>query len=371
MVVDKLLPPKFATGPSLALYARSIASGMGRYGPGYISRFNKRQRIMTKIRPRFARSYTNVKRKKKTSSGRGVTFQRDARMIYRRRRMPRGKRRRWVRFRRKVEWIDENNLGTRTVLFNKGLERSNSTSGNHGEASICLYGWQNGGTIQTWNNDLTYIANLENDGSPDVTSGNTVFDNQKMFFHSGVLDVTMRNTSTKDGELDGQCTLEVDIYEMTMRKETEINGTNYGTIYDALNQTTAGIYNQNTSMIGTPVDLSNRGVTPFEMNKALSALGIKIWKKTKYYISSGQTITYQIRDPKRHKFYRAKIAGTGNGCNKPGVTRHLLVIFKSVPGISVGSTTGLTQEKLYLGVTRKYMYKIEGVTDDRSIIETR
>ena len=54
------------------------------------------------------------------------------------------------------------------------------------------------------------------------------------------------------------------------------------------------------------------------------------------------------------------------GANKPGWTHHLLIIFKSVPGFTVGTTATDIQERLQIGYTRKYSFKIEGQTDDRS-----
>jgi hypothetical protein len=111
----------------------------------------------------------------------------------------------------------------------------------------------------------------------------------------------------------------------------------------------------------------NRGCTPFEMSKATSQFGIKIWKKTKFFLKPGQTLTYQVRDPKRHVMYRNKIRQPNSGFNKPGISKHVFVVFKSVPGTVVGGGAGQTVEAITAGITRKYMYKVEGLSEDRTI----
>ena len=110
-----------------------------------------------------------------------------------------------------------------------------------------------------------------------------------------------------------------------------------------------------------------RGCTPFEKTKALAEFRVKIWRKTKYFLKPGQTLTYQTRDPKRHSVYKNRILKTDQGFNYPGMTKILFVVYKSVPGITVGSGAGQTQEQISYGVTRKYMYKVEVLQEDRSI----
>lgn len=333
----------------------------------YISRNNKRQRVATWSRARARIQARNARRPTERS---GITYQHDTRTVYRRKRMPRRKRRMWKRFTKKVQWIDEKNLGTRTVLFNVTRTITESTSGRQGLLGLCLYGWESTDAVETWGNDLKYMANLENRAAGNPTNGDTVYSNSKMFFHSGVLDVTLRNSSAKDGALDPAATLEVDIYTMSSPVEFEIDGVNYYTLANALNQTMTGIYDNNVPVLGTAAQLINRGVSPFEITKGLSSFRFKVLKKTKYYLGSGQTLTFQVRDPRRHQFYRDKVDGLQNGPNMPGITKWYLVIFKAVPGITVGAAAGQTQQILDAGVTRKYMYKTEGLMEDRNILRS-
>lgn len=303
--------------------------------------------------------------KKNITSGRGVTFEQDKTFIYAKKLMPRRKKRRWKSFVRKVHAAAERELGSRTVLFNAGYSFSNTVPFEQGLATFCLYGRE---SSSVWLDDIRYLGELENVGNPTALDGNRVADNGKIMFQSAVLDLTMRNISAKDGNLDLDCTLEVDIYEISIGKDTVLGPNHFDSVQDLLDSNnTLGIYDQSSGSVGTEIRLRQRGCTPFEKTKALSEFRVKIWKKTKYFLKPGQTLTYQTRDPKRHTLYKNEMLKADEGFNWPGVTKSILVIYKSVPGIVVGSLAGETQEQLTVGVTRKYLYKVEGLQEDRSI----
>ena len=69
-----------------------------------------------------------------------------------------------------------------------------------------------------------------------------------------------------------------------------------------------------------------------------------------------------MRNPKR---YVRTVGGMkeAEGCNYGGMTKFLLIIYKAVPGIIVGSAN--TTEKVHIGLTRKYLYKVEGMNEAR------
>jgi len=116
---------------------------------------------------------------------------------------------------------------------------------------------------------------------------------------------------------------------------------------------------------GTEVALTLRGVTPFDLTYALSNFKIKILRKTKYTIAQGDQITYQMRDPGRHVKLQRELT-SNEGPIYPGLTRIILVIGKLSPGIPVGPGDQTFQEVLDFGVTRKYFYKVENWTEDRT-----
>lgn len=326
------------------------------------------RRGVKRARSMKSRSMTRTmqKRQRKTS-GLGVTFEHDRQPIYLRKKMPYKKKKQWVQFNKKVNAVAEKELGTRTVVFNTQFFESNSVSDNHGVTNLQLYSLKSNASFR---NDLNTIAGLENQGDPTAADGETIDLTTKCIFQSGVLDMTIRNTSifSVDGELNTACTLETDVYEVLVGKtgRDNVNGSyvNLESFFNVGSNDTKNI--GGNTITGTGVVIQKRGVTPFDIPAALSRHKIKIIRKTKYFIRNGQQITYQYRDPKRHVCTYGAMREQ-EGCNKPGMTKHILIIFKAIPGISVGLLPGETTEQLSIGVTRKYMYKIEGMNKSRDL----
>ena len=180
------------------------------------SRSRKRRRVIPPITSGYKRLGAP---RKGFTSGRGVTREHDRQHIYRKRRMPWRKRRRWVRQIRRWNRISEKQLGSRTVVFNVSNDYENSTSGNQIVTTLGLYGWD---STNTYLNDLNAIAAYENEGDPTAAAGVTINDTAKFMFTSGVLDMTIRNTShlfETPSTIEADATLEVDIYEITMGRQ--------------------------------------------------------------------------------------------------------------------------------------------------------
>lgn len=318
--------------------------------------------------------------RKRGSSGRGVTFEHDRQGIYRKKKMPYRKKRRWRAFSRKVKAVAEKELGSRTVVFSTPDSDESTNDGQQLVWSCSLYGWEGDATH---NDDLNYIGELENPNDPTAAEGNRVADNGKMFFKSAVLDITIRNTCEKItglspttyGAADSDTTMEVDIYEITARKEFELGAAGFrGLVELYVNNSSLGIYDQNVASVGTQTLITSRGCTPFDQPKVTSQFGVKIWKKTKFFLKYGQTLTYQKRDPRRHSVYKNKILKTSSGANWPGMTKWVLVVAKVIPGIQKVTATpalGQVKEKISCGITRKYLYKVEGLQEDRTIYLNR
>lgn len=311
----------------------------------------------------FARSRTLTRQRRQTS-GLGITTQHDERRIYRKRSMPRRVRVRWKRFKNKVLAVSEKDLGTRTVVFNRTDNITNQTSGNQTVGGgYALYPIQStAGQL----NDINNIAGLEA-GTWTAASGSVVDVTSKFIFKSAILDMTFRNASTftADGSnfvADSRAKLETDIYELLIGSPTDDSS---GTYNDLNAIWTAGAGDtSNIGGAGTGITMALRGVTPWDLPAALSRFKIKILKKTKFMTPNGDTFTYQMRDPKRRVANKESFT-TAQGPNRKGWTRWILIISKLVPGLAIGNTANTFQESLYVGATRKYFYKIEGVSEDR------
>ena len=288
------------------------------------------------------------KTKKRISSGRGVTTQYDKSRIYRKRRMPRRKRRAWKRFSKKVGHVIDKNLGTRTVVINSQLtEATSAGSSDQLTAQIALYPVRND-TYAHLNDLFDLYTNYTGNADFDATN--------KLIFQSGILDITVQNASVDTN--DEPAGVEVDVYEITSSSSWQEEGsTNVGltkVIQDGFTSTS------NEGSAGTGLALPQRGVSPFDACQALSQFKLKIWKKTKYFLGAGQTFTYQIRDPKRRVIDVQRI-GDWDSSNMPGWTRWLLIIAKTTPAVDL-TTNG--QVDLRIGCTRKYMYKQLDSTHD-------
>lgn len=335
--------------------------------PGY-SRFTSRQnrRVAAQKIGRFMRQklYT-MRRRKNVKSGQGITTQHDQRRVYTKRNMPSAKKARWKSFVNKVNAVADKELGARQVVFNLGVQTMNTVPTEHCAQAFYLYGQKSGFSPA---NDLQQIGVIENEADPTAAAGVTVSDSTKYMFQSAVLDLTVVNHSTYQSvesgrTLTGAAKMEVDVYECIMRIPSEETSTTKGSFLDVLDDN----YSK-TNLIGgtgTKIDYKKRGVTPFELSYSLSRWGVKILKKTKYMLPNGESFTYQVRDPKRRTATNRDL-DYKDGFNRPGWTRIVYVVGKLVAGLPVGDLAGMYQEVLDFGVTRKYLYKVEGINDDRT-----
>lgn len=274
--------------------------------------------------------------------------------------MPRGKRRRWRRFVKRVNAVDERELGSQTVVFNNSISVETTNPDNQLLENVALYPQT---STNAWLNDLNNISGYFNAG-PAVTAGSDDYVNAttKVMFHSGVLDVTVRNTSKDNTGAPLDIPLEVDVYEISVRHgEDDSVLTSATELKDYFDQGAADTLDIGGTVAAIPMEIIKRGVTPWDLPAALSSYKIKIWKKTKYFIGLGQTFTYQMRDPKRHVTTIGKMA-RGTTCNHKGLTKWIFFIGKAVPGIGVGSNV---IPRLNFGVTRKYLMKVEGMRTAR------
>ncbi len=315
------------------------------YAAGGAANIGRQLFTALRHRHRGLGSHTRTNRRRPTS-GKGITNQYDRRLIYRKKHMPRGKKRRWASFVRKTHAASEKDLGSKTVVINNQL--SLSDSGAAVETRQLL------GVVSLYN--MTDLRNITaNDSTVNKTS--------KFLFQSGVLDITYRQLSTEHDETTGSLPIscELDVYEITASRSFQaVTGaqTLLQAFQDGFDDTTT------ISGAGTPIALGNRGATPWDGPESLSQFRIKIHKKTKYFLGYGQTMTYQVRDPKRHSLGKEYITTTtGNNC--PGRTKFILFVQKVVPGAVTGA--GYTIQAT-VGHTRKFMYKIKEQSADKDNI---
>lgn len=331
---------------------RSGTRYLGRYAPAYALASYAGRQLGRAVRARTGRSFTATTNRRNVKSGAGITTQYDRRLIYRKRYMPRGKKRRWKAFTRKVNAVAERDLGSRTVVRNNQINSDfvMNQANTIGQGTTYMTLYSNNGILEI-NNDMRTLR-----GDTDLgTTG-------KMIVKSGVLDMTVTNNSERDGDSNNRSIrLEVDVYEMTSGVWWANSGTG------ATATTLDGVWTEGSTETATipggtsGLTITRRGATPFDLPSALSEYKLKILKKTKYFINEGDTFTYQIRDPKRYVFDRQSLNRDGE--NIPYKTRFLFFVWRPVPGYEY-TDVGPDTARLTIGVTRKYMYKINANNQD-------
>lgn len=321
---------------------------------------NKRARQFFNDRRSSKRQRSMRTRPMGSYSGQGVTSQHDVARIYRKRNMPRYKKRRWRRFVRQVHAVAEKDLGSRTVVFNTQLTQSSQTAGQQGVLTLGLYTQK---SANQWLGDLNQIAAMENfEANPTTAAGITVEKSTKYMFQSGILDCTFKNTSFQNDNTTTGAKMEVDVYEIVMYKDAIVGTSGSNNLSSLINSASSDT--KILAGLGTSCDIALRGCTPWDITYALSRYGIKLINKKKYFLEAGGTFTYQTRDPRRYSLDQNDM-NDREGFARRKLTKIIYVLYKLVPGHVLGINPGEFTLQLQAGVTRKYFYKIEGANDDR------
>lgn len=327
----------------MSRYARPLAYGMG------LGRMMRNAYTATRTQSRA----------KYASSGQGVTSQYDRKLIYRKKRMPKRKKLNWKRFKQKVLAVSTKSLGTTTIVRNSLIQQTkNLIPGEDVTQNRIVYALY-----------PVKSTNAELDDVNQITGDSRLKPSSKIIFQSGVLDMTIRPQTLLAGSGStgnpSNLSVEIDIYEISMRSATGQSGeaTDLADAFDKGHVDTGTVPG-----FVSQLAQNTRGWTPFDCPEALSQYKIKIWKKTKYFLSSEQTLTYQVRDPKTHLFTKDSVP-SASSANWPGVTRWLYIAWKPIPGYNYVAAPNNDNIRLNIGCTRKYMYKInEDSTDYDAVV---
>lgn len=377
IVRDRLFPPSNFFVERGGQIRSTMPTGFTRSGRRF--RFPSGN-FTRRTRPRLANgasfSRTMRRRRRGVRSGQGVTDHFDRRLVYRHKRMPGFKRRRWTGFLKKVRAANISQLGSRTIVFNNytfseiDFKASAANLNKQLIGYCCLYGVDSGagasGDGYLGSKDLQTINNY-------ATSINTAAD---IMFTSAVLDVTFVNRNYNIDSTGPEVIsnwderLELDVYEIIMRKDAayETNPLGLlGVFSQAVSYT--GVFGAGTAITG----LDQRGCTPWDIPQAMAQWGIRILKKTKFTLARGQTCTYQVRDPK-NRLLAKNIMDDLLGVNLRGWTRYVLYIAKPVAGFDLApayNTAAVsTLGNLTVGATRKYTVKILSDSTRQSSLTT-
>lgn len=333
--INRILPPRplaRAAGATLGYITGNLPGAYIGYNLADMAWQRRAARRRNFSRRRVTRGYKKYGKKSPAAVG----VQRDVVTQYRRKPMPRYKKKTWKKFTKKVNAVVAKSQGLKTVVFNDKIDVS-STAGNQQLATLALYG-NNGSADDSQNlgwRDLYRVYKNEPSISKDV-GGEPI--QGKLHFQSAAIDITLKNNSP---DLEMEC----DIYYGYFRKDTvSATKTNLGS------QFFAGCYNVDKITAGNAqIDITQRGVTPFDCSGGLSRTAFHIVKKQKMDIQPGKSFFLQHRISSNKVMDWLTIKNYDYAIK--GLTFGMMIVFK--PTVST-STTATAQ--FLAGVTRKYSY---------------
>lgn len=265
-----------------------------------------------------------------------VTNQYDLSTVYRRRRMPRRKRRRWVRTVRRHARLNDLSLGTRNLVFNYDGAVT-ATASNQSHTTFCLYGFHGTSNVRGLN-DLARIVGTE--GTADdqgITAGSK---DKKIHFKSACLDATFVNQA--------DTAVELDMYYFYCKRDTVSSPSYSDLLADYIGQ--ASLINST----GTAFTMAKLGVTPFDIGNASKF--IKVYKVKKVILGVGQMTSFMIRSP-QDKYLNSATVDLESDCfGKKGWTQGVFVIGKGAPAATTGTSTDINYS---YHMQTKYHYTID------------
>lgn len=258
--------------------------------------------------------------------------------------MPRGKKRRWVSFKKKVQAVSLG-AGKKLVLYHKDAIDYNSAADAQASGDISLYtgfnlGFPGGYDILRCNE----LANNSISVEASVTDA--------ILIKEAVLNITFYNAGTYPAYID--------LYWYSTRKDC-IN-TPYGLFREGLQLTTPvggkppGINEAITPFLGASSMTvpESFGAVPF-MSRPFCQ-NLIITKVTKHLVAPGQSIEFQVKDRKNRIFKNTIEQQNNQFSNLKYVTKGVVPVVYGVPNAAVGST-GQFASQATVYCRREVMYR--------------
>lgn len=224
-------------------------------------------------------------------------------MQYRRKSMPRRKRRRYVKSVRRFRSMLYKNVPNSTQIFNNFYTAAAAIN-KQAYASVCL-GPMNGilRNGRPWMNDLNQVAGT----LTAAVAG--AYNNSQIMLDNQTIDIYLYNPSTTR-------TVDIDVYMFVPRKIVSDQ------TQDAFVRCTNAITSvPNTAFLPNALLADSVGVTPFQGSNWCSEF--KILYKKKILLSPGETTTFSYRN---NKNYKLNIDEITNNTYKPGLTKGWLFV---------------------------------------------
>lgn len=223
---------------------------------------------------------------RKMSAPAPITGESDYRSVYRRKRMPFRRRKRWVKFTRRVKSVISKGIAP---SFNVRISTTtmSSASGKQDCSSIMTVMGSNGSDPHS--NDLLFLANIAvanfPQTGPGVVSSPSNF--QIRYVISGwMCEAMLTNNQTYS--------VFVDMYYWRCKKDTP---TTLPSVTDVWDESLADLRpNQTAGVAINTITKDDYGVTPFQGTQF--AKHIQIWKKTRVKLAGGSVTQVELRGAK-------------------------------------------------------------------------
>lgn len=353
-----------ASGAVLGFTAGNIP---GAYMGYKVGKYLGKRRRMSASKP-----YANKRRRTTTVSKKSITFdgttnQYDSRVAYRKKRMPKGKRKAWKKFVKKVSAVEIGDRGLQTLKYNPSSVGPTTVPPLGQNFKVChLYGCSDT-TSEPGCRDLSLIAkDIETMGvnwikltlgavNPTVPQ---VYNTQHIRMQSAVLDLYLKNTGTT--------TLLFDVYHLWYVKNNNapslLDATNWVEFAEQRKQEWDG----STVTDLSPVNMNTFNCTMFDEAQLISKLGATIRSVREVYLAPGQVHHMQIRDPKNHSInlfnYVRQVGQSYAGYVDPKLTETYVAVAKNLDTTTEGSYT--------FNACRTYRFTVEGVKTTASGFKT-
>lgn len=266
-----------------------------------MSRSSSRMRSVSRFRSRS---------RSRSSGGRSLTTeQRDSSTRYVSRRMPRRRRRRWVRFTRKVQHVMLQMGASQTFSAKFATLKSWAADAQN------YWAYMLGGVSATNNDELLKAFRVAYGSALTLAD----LDDYRLFIKSLCLDVQFNNNST-----EGKTAI-VEVYHLAVRKP-------YNTA-TPLDTQYLDTFNEIPAQSGFSKSITDPGFTPFQNSVFCSHW--KIVRKQQIQLGPGELSTMQLRIPYNKMLYGKSLETSPSMLR--GLTQGLLFIVKGEPENNAGA----------------------------------
>lgn len=230
-----------------------------------------------------SRTRQNVK---KRSNPLPITGESDWRRVYTRRRMPRLKRRRWVRFSKKVKYVVDKQIAPKFNVFTRG-ETFTSLANFQGIIPNHTVLGANGSSPHT--NDISDLVKIAQAIMPlETTDPSTNLDAWRIKVTGWMIESSITNNSPH--------TIYIDMYYWRTKRDVP---TTIGNVVALWAESVSDV-SRNTGVAANALSISDYGVTPFQGTQF--AKNCTVWRKQRVKLSAGGTTQIEQRSGRNYMF---------------------------------------------------------------------